>query len=62
VLLAVAAVLGAEVDRQEHILSGCSACEYRVRFTSPLPAEEAAPGARASAEETPAAPISTENV
>jgi DeoR family suf operon transcriptional repressor len=58
----LAAVLGAEVDRQEHILSGCSACEYRVRFTSPLPAEEAAPSARASAEETPAAPISTENV
>jgi DeoR family suf operon transcriptional repressor len=48
----LAAVLGAEVDRQEHILSGCSACEYRVRFTSPSPAEEAAP----------AAPISTENV
>jgi DeoR family transcriptional regulator, suf operon transcriptional repressor len=29
------AVLGAQVDRQEHILSGCSACEYRVRFSSP---------------------------
>ena len=29
----LAAVLGAEVDRQEHILSGCSACEYRVRFS-----------------------------
>ena len=25
-------VLGAEVDRREHILSGCSACEYLVRF------------------------------
>jgi len=25
-------VLGAEVDRREHILSGCSACEYHVRF------------------------------
>jgi DeoR family suf operon transcriptional repressor len=45
----LAAVLGAEVDRQEHILSGCSACEYRVRFTPPSSAEEAAP-------------ISTENV
>lgn len=45
----LAAVLGAEVDRQEHILSGCSACEYRVRFTPPSPAAEAAP-------------ISTENV
>ncbi len=28
----LAAALGAEVDRQGHILSGCSACEYRVRF------------------------------
>jgi DeoR family suf operon transcriptional repressor len=45
----LAAVLGAEVDRQEHILTGCSACEYRVRFIPPPPAEEAAP-------------ISTENV
>lgn len=57
----LAAVLGAEVDRREHILSGCSACEYRVRFTSPAPAEEAAPSARPS-EDTPDAPISTENV
>ena len=31
----LAAVLGANVDRHEHILSGCSACEYRIRFTSP---------------------------
>lgn len=39
----LAAVLGAEVDRQEHILSGCRACEYRVRFTPPpAPAAEAA--------------------
>lgn len=30
----LAAVLGAQVDRQEHILSGCSACEYRVRFAT----------------------------
>lgn len=30
----LAAVLGAEVDRHEHILSGCSACEYRVRFSA----------------------------
>ena len=30
----LAAALGAEVDRQEHILSGCSACEYRVRFSA----------------------------
>jgi DeoR family suf operon transcriptional repressor len=27
-------VLGAEVDRTEHILSGCGACEYQVRFKS----------------------------
>lgn len=25
-------VLGTEVERQEHILSGCAACEYHVRF------------------------------
>jgi len=35
----LAAALGAEVDRREHILSGCSACEYRVRFSA---ADEAA--------------------
>jgi DeoR family transcriptional regulator, suf operon transcriptional repressor len=29
----LAAVLSAEVERREHILEGCSACEYRVRFT-----------------------------
>jgi DeoR family suf operon transcriptional repressor len=33
----LAAVLGAEVHRREHILSGCSACEYRVRFGTPAP-------------------------
>jgi DeoR family suf operon transcriptional repressor len=30
----LARVLGAEVDRREHMLSGCSACEYHVRFKS----------------------------
>jgi len=30
----LADVLGAEVDRREHMLSGCSACEYHVRFRS----------------------------
>jgi DeoR family transcriptional regulator, suf operon transcriptional repressor len=35
----LADVLGATVDRQGHILNGCSACEYRVRFES---ADEAA--------------------
>jgi DeoR family transcriptional regulator, suf operon transcriptional repressor len=34
----LAAALGAEVDRHEHILSGCSACEYRVRFSAANPA------------------------
>jgi DeoR family transcriptional regulator, suf operon transcriptional repressor len=33
----LAEVLEAEVDRREHILSGCSACEYHVRFK---PAQE----------------------
>ena len=28
------AVLGAQVRRQQHILGGCNACEYRVRFHS----------------------------
>ncbi|HEV8177124.1 MAG TPA: helix-turn-helix domain-containing protein [Gemmatimonadales bacterium] len=30
----LAAALDAEVERHEHILSGCSACEYRVRFST----------------------------
>ncbi|MBA3496378.1 MAG: winged helix-turn-helix transcriptional regulator [Gemmatimonadota bacterium] len=33
----LADVLGAEVDRREHMLRGCSACEYHVRFK---PAQE----------------------
>jgi DeoR family suf operon transcriptional repressor len=28
----LAEVLGADVDRREHILSGCPSCEYHVRF------------------------------
>jgi predicted ArsR family transcriptional regulator len=28
----LADVLGAQVERREHILDGCSACEYHVRF------------------------------
>jgi DeoR family transcriptional regulator, suf operon transcriptional repressor len=43
----LADVLGAQVERREHILSGCGACEYRVRF--------------GTADET-AAPTSTETV
>jgi DeoR family transcriptional regulator, suf operon transcriptional repressor len=45
------AVLGAEVDRREHILSGCSACEYRVRFTAADnvgPGEPSQPGSQES--------------
>jgi DeoR family suf operon transcriptional repressor len=38
----LATVLGAEVHRQKHILSGCTACEYRVRFSTP---PSPAPGA-----------------
>lgn len=30
----LAAALGARVDRHEHILRGCSACEYRVQFNA----------------------------
>ena len=30
----LAAALGAEVARHGHILSGCNACEYRVRFSA----------------------------
>jgi len=30
----LADVLGAEVERREHMLAGCSACEYHVRFKS----------------------------
>jgi DeoR family transcriptional regulator, suf operon transcriptional repressor len=33
----LAAALNAEVDRYQHILSGCSACEYRVRFSANAP-------------------------
>jgi DeoR family suf operon transcriptional repressor len=36
----LAAVLGAEVERRGHILSGCSACEYRVQF-NPTPSAPA---------------------
>jgi predicted ArsR family transcriptional regulator len=28
----LAEVLGADVERREHILSGCPSCEYHVRF------------------------------
>jgi DeoR family suf operon transcriptional repressor len=33
----ISEVLGADVERREHMLSGCSACEYHVRFK---PAQE----------------------
>jgi DeoR family suf operon transcriptional repressor len=34
------AVLGGRVQRERHILAGCSACEYRVRFTAQSPSAE----------------------
>jgi DeoR family suf operon transcriptional repressor len=34
----IAEVLGAEVYREKHILKGCSACEYRLRFDAAGPA------------------------
>jgi DeoR family suf operon transcriptional repressor len=51
----LAAVLGADVDRHGHILSGCNACEYQVRFTSPQ--EKTTPSVSGlAAEESPGAP------
>jgi DeoR family suf operon transcriptional repressor len=51
------AVLGAEVSRERHILNGCSACEYRVRFdASGLNA-----GATVAPAPAPSAPIIKEN-
>ncbi|HSB52769.1 MAG TPA: helix-turn-helix domain-containing protein [Gemmatimonadales bacterium] len=38
----LAEVLGARVDRREHILSGCPACEYHVRFGTEGKTEEKA--------------------
>jgi DeoR family transcriptional regulator, suf operon transcriptional repressor len=37
----LADVLGGEVDRRKHILNGCTACEYRVRFSTPPSQEQA---------------------
>jgi DeoR family transcriptional regulator, suf operon transcriptional repressor len=36
----LATVLGAEVQREQHILAGCNACEYRVRFKPTHPPQE----------------------
>ena len=33
----LSAALGASVDLQAHVLDGCSACEYQVQFTPPVP-------------------------
>jgi DeoR family suf operon transcriptional repressor len=57
----LASVLGAEVDRRGHILTGCSACEYRVRFGPPHE-DVATPAASSPGEGTPAAHTSRENV
>jgi DeoR family suf operon transcriptional repressor len=37
----LSAVLGGQVQRERHILTGCSACEYRVRFEAGSSAESA---------------------
>jgi DeoR family suf operon transcriptional repressor len=42
----LAAVLGGEVQRKEHILSGCNACEYRVHFSSGAPETPIAPSSQ----------------
>jgi predicted ArsR family transcriptional regulator len=34
-------VLGGQVQRERHILTGCSACEYRVRFEADRSVESA---------------------
>lgn len=49
----LAAVLGGEVHRERHILSGCSACEYRVRFSTPSAAEGATSVSAPPSQETP---------
>ena len=52
-------VLGAPVERRQHILSGCTACEYHVQFDTPgrrpsrvevvqIRPRDARPGANAS--------------
>ena len=35
-------VLGAQVSRERHIVSGCNACEYAVSFPRPAPPSESA--------------------
>lgn len=49
--------LGGEIRRERHILSGCSACEYRVRFDSP----GLGAGATTVPEPAPSAPSIREN-
>ena len=36
----LATVLGGEVSRERHILNGCTACEYKVRFDNPVAAPQ----------------------
>lgn len=36
----LATVLGADVQREQHILAGCNTCEYRVRFKPTHPTQE----------------------
>lgn len=56
----LAAVLGAEVHRQEHILSGCNACEYRVRFNTPALGAARATDGSTIERTSPSAPPSQE--
>lgn len=51
----LSAALGASLDLRAHMLDGCSACEYQVQFTPPVPVgigrsaggRDPAPGVRA---------------
>jgi DeoR family suf operon transcriptional repressor len=56
----LSSVLGGEVDRRGHILAGCSACEYRIRFEAPH--GDTAISAIASVDGSAAAPTSGESV
>jgi DeoR family suf operon transcriptional repressor len=55
-------VLGGQVERERHILNGCSACEYRVRFDSSAGTSSAGTArATVSPEPEPSAPTIQEN-
>jgi DeoR family suf operon transcriptional repressor len=55
-------VLGGQVRRERHILNGCSACEYRVRFDSSAGTSSAGTArATVNSEQGPSAPTTQEN-